>query len=544
MFYRETKTSEWIPLNVGGSATIGIATETTLGSVKASPTIEVSPEGVANVKNSSISLAKLTADLIAKIEEGGADPSIYIGSETPSDDVLIWINPDEVEELDVILDDVTVSGTRTFSSQKIMALLAALPSSPTGSLFTHGMLNVKDLGAKGDGITDDTIIIQNIINTAEFGVPIYFPVGKYMVSSLNIKNGTNLIGESKDSTLIKSITGSNKSVITCSCINDWINKVDYETFMLTHEVDEFILGGSIKHLSISGESLSGNTSGSGIDIVANNFVIEDCFIYTCCDYGIRMFGINEQTENEDYSGRESQITNVKIDYIGKDGFVFAGPGDSVITNVIVIDAGYSLNDTYSQFVIEEGFNARFIACHAWHRSYSENRTLYSLNCKGWGSDFTNCHFEGSHHNVFVSGQHNSFSNCKFYAVCVENGVNILVTGNNNVFNTVGISGPMSGITNSIGIKLGMVNNAFVAANSFDVYAVSQHILLDLSQLSTDSYNTFKLRGTQESGTILVGTYNNKTDIDLCIVGDLPNWKLNTKVQDSIKLSSALAIALG
>lgn len=482
MFFRETKTSEWIPLNIGGGTTVGIANETTAGIIKASPTIEVSPEGVANIKNSSISLAKLTTELIAKIEEG--------------------------------------------------------PS------FTHGMLNVKDLGAKGDGITDDTTIIQNIINTTEYGVPIYFPVGKYMVSSLNIKNGTNLIGESRDSTVIKSIAGSNKSVITCSYITDWINKVDYEAFMLTHTDDIFILGGSIKHLSIDGQYTNGNTIGSGIDIVANNFIIEDCFVYSCCDNGIRIFGITEQTENEWYSGRESEITNVKIDYIGKDGFVFCGPGDSVITNVIVIDSGQSLDDTYSQFVIENGVNARIIACHAWHRSYAVNRTLYSLNCKGWGSDFANSHFEGSHHNVFISGQYNVFTNCKFYAVCEENGVNILVTGNNNMFNAVALGGPMSGITNSIGIKLGMINNAFVAANSFDVYAVSQNVLLDLSQLSTDSFNTFKLRGTQESGTILVGTYNNKTDIDLFIMGDLPNWKLNTKVQDSIKLSSALAIALG
>jgi len=63
-------------------------------------------------------------------------------------------------------------------------------------------INVKNLGAVGDGNTDDTAAIQNAINTADTtGGTVYFPAGTYEISSsLNITvapdklNGVHLIG--------------------------------------------------------------------------------------------------------------------------------------------------------------------------------------------------------------------------------------------------------------------------------------------------------------------------------------------------------------
>jgi hypothetical protein len=82
-------------------------------------------------------------------------------------------------------------------------------------------INVKDYGAKGDGITDDTIAIKKAIEEAELlindrltdGAIVFFPQGKYVVSdTLNItKSGINLKGESI-STTIKD-TGSTNILI-------------------------------------------------------------------------------------------------------------------------------------------------------------------------------------------------------------------------------------------------------------------------------------------------------------------------------------------
>jgi len=65
----------------------------------------------------------------------------------------------------------------------------------------EGWINVKDFGAKGDGITDDTAAIQAAINN---GHRIYFPHGNYIISQplTFAKSGVKLFGESEYTTTI------------------------------------------------------------------------------------------------------------------------------------------------------------------------------------------------------------------------------------------------------------------------------------------------------------------------------------------------------
>ncbi len=46
-----------------------------------------------------------------------------------------------------------------------------------------GIVNVKVFGAKGDGKTDDTAAIQNVIKSLKAHQTLYFPNGTYLVSS-------------------------------------------------------------------------------------------------------------------------------------------------------------------------------------------------------------------------------------------------------------------------------------------------------------------------------------------------------------------------
>ncbi len=59
-------------------------------------------------------------------------------------------------------------------------------------------VNVRDFGAKGDGIHDDTVAIQNALNYAKEKLPIcYLPPGLYRLNhTLNIPGGVTLIGAS------------------------------------------------------------------------------------------------------------------------------------------------------------------------------------------------------------------------------------------------------------------------------------------------------------------------------------------------------------
>ena len=102
---------------------------------------------------------------------------------------------------------------------------------PNNTQFTRSLqeklddvVNVRDFGAKGDGTTDDTgAITRALINTFGYsstyaGVStrrtIYFPSGKYLVSSIiNVPPFVNIVGDSADTTLIFNATDSTIATI-------------------------------------------------------------------------------------------------------------------------------------------------------------------------------------------------------------------------------------------------------------------------------------------------------------------------------------------
>lgn len=58
--------------------------------------------------------------------------------------------------------------------------------------------NVKWVGAKGDGVTNDTAAIQFAIDNRDY---VYIPKGTYLVSGLNLRSGVKLFGEGATSVL-------------------------------------------------------------------------------------------------------------------------------------------------------------------------------------------------------------------------------------------------------------------------------------------------------------------------------------------------------
>jgi len=68
------------------------------------------------------------------------------------------------------------------------------------------VVSVKDYGAIGDGITDDTVSIQAALDSGAGGV--YFPSGMYLVSTLSARADTLIYGDGNASQLLASGTGN------------------------------------------------------------------------------------------------------------------------------------------------------------------------------------------------------------------------------------------------------------------------------------------------------------------------------------------------
>jgi len=255
-------------------------------------------------------------------------------------------------------------------------------------------VSVKDFGAVGDGVTDDTAAINAAIVYANSkgGGTVFFPSGIYRVkASVQYLPGVDLIGESMGNTTLKWHPDTNTAGSILDTSNQYLNRARFENLRFTKDAGitantTGILGGStlanynsavacFENLHFDGLTygIRGNAEPTGVglfDCYFKNIWCSECF------FGLWLFGSGNRVEHPRMTLCDHGIA---LDYLNGESF----DGHTVTGGIFV-------QNTYDIGVLSvNGIRpTKFIGC--WY----ETSTAGVINIVNPGTRVMNLDFIG------------------------------------------------------------------------------------------------------------------------------------------------------
>lgn len=120
-------------------------------------------------------------------------------------------NVNGTDENNIFTGSIINSANKFEFTSKTNELLIHFPNKDIDLYNISNMKNVKDYGACGDGVTDDTEALQELLNSGE---PLFFPSGEYKVTkSLSMTKSNLIIGNREKSIIIQYSTNKEDCII-------------------------------------------------------------------------------------------------------------------------------------------------------------------------------------------------------------------------------------------------------------------------------------------------------------------------------------------
>jgi hypothetical protein len=293
-------------------------------------------------------------------------------------------------------------------------------------------LNVREWGAVGNNVVDDTVSIQKAIDSlGSTGGQVYFPTGAYKITStINLSVGKRLVGEHRYfSRIIGPGSRSGVNVITVTGSNTRIESL-------------WIGGGAIGVKTVSNAVFFGSVSNCWITNNRIGMELLDCYIYQVSENYIQNnnFGMVIGNQSFELVVRNNIIDN-NVNYKLADGtittggcglFIYGTSGAIIENNTIEGNRHFydpSLppvgNPSDGAGVIICGYNQRTIFRNNW---YETNGTLTNSV------------------DVMMGNPEEAWSNALLPLVVPEEYLSIITTSTKFIFGTLQFDGEHHGFT--------------------------------------------------------------------------------------------------
>ena len=269
---------------------------------------------------------------------------------------------------------VDASGNVSFAGTTALGNISNSTAIATGSTTDRSLanrfadvVNVKDFGAKGDGVADDTAAIQAAINSIPNGGTLYFNKGTYLISSTIIIPFSNIILQGSGSDFPHNgVLSQGQYALTILKWSGLLGGTMVKIYSPTGPSNPKQFGCGIKRIYFN----SNSTAGIGLNLESQN----GCFFESLLFVGFSSASVKISCANaalgaDPRDPQRNHFVNVFCDQTGVTGSGFLLEGDPTnlgltIANVSMnsFDSCDILHNNGNAFVLKNSDNNLFIGC--------------------------------------------------------------------------------------------------------------------------------------------------------------------------------------